>query len=212
MYNKKDIIKSLNEFNYFIDVNVLDSFIKNWKIDPMYEDDDGVEFFDNLALVKLKKGIKLKSQGYDTDKIVYYLSKILEEKDEKEEKQEVQPVILPKTDFLEVSSDKTGKKPSNFTIDVSSQTLQMIAEAVAQKISGEIKNQFADENFVQKLIPANLKAREEELRKDNETLAKQVQELLSDNKQMANKIDSLEQNYNPMVSFVKWLNIKLGIK
>ena len=212
MYTKKDIIKSLNDFNYFIDVNVLDNFIKNWKIDPMYEDDDGVEFFDNLSIVKLKKGIRLKSQGYDNDKIVYYLGKILEEKEDKEEKTEVKQVILPKTDFLEINTGKADKKSGNFTIDVSSQTLQMIAEAVAQKISGEIKSQFEDENFVQRLIPANYKAKEEELRSDNAVLAKQIQELLADNKQMAKKIDSLEHNYNPVVSFVKWLNIKLGIK
>src|SRR5574344_2102830 len=76
MYNKKDIVKTLNDLNYFIDEEVLNNFIKNWKIDPMYEDDDGIEFFDNTALVKLKKGIKLKSQGYDTEKIIYYINNI----------------------------------------------------------------------------------------------------------------------------------------
>lgn len=214
MYTKKDIIKHLNEYNYFIDENVLESFIKNWKIDPMYEDEDGVEFYDNLALVRLKKGIRLKSQGYDTDKIVHYLGNILEEKTEekKEQQEQNQPIVLPKTDFLKLSSTDKDKKLSNFTIDVSSQTLQMIAQAVAEKISGEIKSQFQDEDFIKKIIPENVKAREAELKKDNETLAKQVQELISDNKQMAEQLDSLKGNYNPIVSFVKWLNIKLGIK
>ncbi|MBP7211636.1 hypothetical protein KBA27_02265 [bacterium] len=211
MYNRTDILKHLNDFNYFIDENVLNNFIKNWKIDAIYEDDDGVEFFDNLAVVKLKKGIRLKSQGYDTEKIVHYLSNILQDGEEKKEPQ--QPVVMPKTDFLELNAGKSSdKKLSNFTIDVSSQTLQMIAEAVAQKISVEIKQQFQDEEFIKKIIPENVKAREEELRKDNETLAKQIQELVSDNKQMAEKLNSLEKTYNPLVGFIKWINLKLGIK
>jgi hypothetical protein len=214
MYNKQELIKHLNDFNYFIDENVLNGFIKDWKIEPMYEDDDGIEFFDNIAVVKLKKGIRLKSQGYDTEKIVFYLNKMLEDSAEKKEQPEVKPTeVLSKTDFLEVSNlGKSDKKLSNFTIDVSSQTLQMIAEAVAQKISVEIKNQFQNEEFIQKLIPESVKAREEELRKDNETLAKQVQNLIADKKQMEDKIDSLEKTYNPLASFLKWLNIKLGVK
>ena len=48
MYNKKDIEKTLIEFNYFIDEITLSNFIKNWKIDPIYEDEDGVEFYDNI--------------------------------------------------------------------------------------------------------------------------------------------------------------------
>ena len=84
MHSKKDILKSLNEYNYFIDEQVLSSFIKNWKIDPIYEDEDGVEFFDTLSIAKIKKGISLKSQGYDTDQIIYHINKLLEENPVKE--------------------------------------------------------------------------------------------------------------------------------
>ena len=33
MYTRKDIEKTLNEFNYFIDEVTLSNFINNWKID-----------------------------------------------------------------------------------------------------------------------------------------------------------------------------------
>ena len=41
MYSKKDIEKNLIEYNYFIDSVTLANFIKNWKIDAIYEDEDG---------------------------------------------------------------------------------------------------------------------------------------------------------------------------
>src|SRR5574344_144374 len=109
MYNKQDIIKNLNEFNYFIDEITLSNFIKNWKIDAIYEDEDGVEFFDNIAIVKLKKGISLKAQGYTNDQIIYHINKILDEATTKKD--------------LAVSKVSAGEL-QNVTVDVTSQTLQ----------------------------------------------------------------------------------------
>ena len=64
MYNRESILKSLNTENYYIDRHSLDLFLEDWKIESIYEDEDGLEFYDDLALEKIKKGISLKAQGY----------------------------------------------------------------------------------------------------------------------------------------------------
>jgi len=171
MYNKHDILKNLVEFNYFIDELTLSNFIKNWKIDAIYEDEDGVEFFDNFAIVKLKKGISLKSQGFTNEQITYHINKLLPEKlsaqEAKKEKKE-----LP----VQVS---TSGEMQNLTIDVTSQTLQMLADAVADKITSGIKEQL--------LQDLSLKG-------DKDALVKQVDELLEDNKKLAQRVEELEKS------------------
>lgn len=175
MYNKKDIVKTLNEFNYFIDELTLSSFIKNWKIDAIYEDEDGVEFFDNLAIAKLKKGISLKSQGYANDQIAFHVKKLLDEKISVEEKKQEVAV-------------KSSTELQNVTIDVTGQTLQMLADAVAEKITSGIKEQIQNSEFVKQLLEDG------SLKKDNEELTQKVDELTEDNKKLAKRVEELEKS------------------
>lgn len=187
MYNKKDLVKNLNEFNYFIDEITLSNFIKNWKIDPIYEDEDGVEFFDNMAIAKLKKGISLKSQGYTNDQIIYHINKLLPEKLEakKEMKKEVPSEVASQVGELK-----------NVTVDVTGQTLQMLADAVAEKIIFGIKEQIQNPEFVGQLLEDG------SLKKDNETLSKKVEELTEDNKKLAQRVDELEKSRrNSLINF-----------
>ena len=72
----------------------------------------------------------------------------------------------------------------SFTLDVSSQTLQMLAEAVAKKISDDITNS----DMATRLIEAG------GYKRDNEILAKQVQELLEHNKELSARIEQLESH------------------
>lgn len=180
MYSKKDIEKTLIEFNYFIDESTLNSFIKNWKIDPIYEDEDGVEFFDNLAIAKLKKGISLKSQGFTNDQIIYHINKLLPEKLARESEKEKKE--------LSTESISEGGDLKNVTIDVTHQTLQMLADAVAQKITSEIKEHIQQPEFIQQFL------QDGSLKKDNEDLSKQVEELSEDNKKLAKRVEELERS------------------
>lgn len=188
MYNKKDIEKTLIEFNYFIDEGTLSNFIKNWKIDPIYEDEDGVEFYDNMAITKLKKGISLKSQGFSNDQIIYHINKILPEKigsakeEEGEGKKEVSTVSIA-----------AGSDMKNLTIDVTNQTLQMLADAVAEKITTGIKDQILQDSTLQK---------------DNLELAQKVDELTEDNKKLAKRIAELEHaRRKTLINFEYFLNL-----
>ena len=236
MYTKETILQSLNTENYYIDKHSLDLFLGDWKIESIYEDENGVEFFDDLAIDKIKKGISLKAQGYSDEQIISKVlrmeAKASEGEITKEEAQaiqyaecqtqETQPYDISADDSLvedgvkkikegssniqpliigvdgkeriaaEVSAEIISKEihetadvipqGKNFTLDVSSQTLQMLAEAVAKKISDDIANS----SMTEKLIEAG------GYKRDNEILAKQVKELLEHNKELSQRIEVLE--------------------
>ena len=214
MFNRETILKSLNTENYYIDKHSLDLFLNDWKIESIYEDEDGLEFYDDLSLEKIKRGISLKSQGYTDNQIISRLQR-MEARVEKNSKEEpVQPIFVK--DYLDVSEEMpkeeveekaetehivTDLTPTTekyipeevvtevvpqkgFTLDVSSQTLQMLAEAVAKKISDDITNS----DMAAKLIEAG------GYKKDNEILAKQVQELLEHNRELSARIEQLESH------------------
>lgn len=199
MFNRESILKSLNTENYYIDKHSLDLFLEDWKIESIYEDEDGLEFYDDLALEKIKKGISLKAQGYSDEQIITKLSR-MEAKVEKtpEPAQPVQPIMVSdllnqqngtieensSTDVVvqEEKAPEVIPQGKSFTLDVSSQTLQMLAEAVAKKISDDITNS----DMVNKLVEAG------GYKRDNEILAKQVKELLEHNKELSHRIEQLE--------------------
>ncbi|MDO5306420.1 MAG: hypothetical protein Q4E83_01515 [bacterium] len=193
MFNRETILKNLNAENYFIDKHSLSLFLNDWKIDSIYEDEDGLEFYDDLSLEKIKRGISLKAQGYTDEQIIAKLSK-MEAKVEKKDDEPVQPIVV--SDYLQpqnepqnsseehIVTDLTPKIEKSFTLDVTSQTLQMLAEAVAKKISDDITNS----DMATRLIEAG------GYKKDNEILAKQVQELLQHNKELSERIEHLESH------------------
>ncbi len=186
MFNRETILKNLNSENYYIDNHSLDLFLADWKIESIYEDEDGLEFYDDLALEKIKKGISLKAQGYSDEQIITKLLR-MQARVEKLEKpvQTVQPVLVNSSSIEAQAQPVLQPEPAqqkSFTLDVSSQTLQMLAEAVAKKISDDITNS----DMAAKLIEAG------GYKKDNEILAKQIKELLAHNKELSQRIEILE--------------------
>ena len=190
MFNRESILQNLNSENYYIDKHSLDLFLNDWKIDSIYEDEDGLEFYDDLALEKIKRGISLKAQGYSDEQVIAKLQKMEARVEKKEEP--VQPILvkdyLPAVEEEVVEehtvTDLTPQPNKSFTLDVSSQTLQMLAEAVAKKISDDITNS----DMAQKLIEAG------GYKRDNEILAKQVHDLLEHNKELSSRIEQLESH------------------
>ena len=193
MFNRETILKNLNSENYYIDKHSLDLFLNDWKIDSIYEDESGLEFYDDLSLDKIKRGISLKAQGYSDEQIISKLQK-MEAKIEKKE-EPVEPIVLkdyiavqeetqPEVVEEHIVTDLTPQVEKSFTLDVSSQTLQMLAEAVAKKISDDITNS----DMATRLIEAG------GYKRDNEILAKQVQELLEHNRELSSRIEQLESS------------------
>lgn len=50
VYTKNEILQSLAERGYFIDSYTLDTFLKKWRVEAIFEDEQGSEFFDKNAL------------------------------------------------------------------------------------------------------------------------------------------------------------------
>ena len=202
MFNRESILKDLNAENYYIDKHSLDLFLNDWKIDSIYEDESGLEFYDDLSLDKIKRSISLKAQGFTDEQIISKLAKMEAKVQKKEEPvepilikdyldtpQETQPELLAQDVEVEneeehIVTDLTPQRDKSFTLDVSSQTLQMLAEAVAKKISDDITNS----DMATRLIEAG------GYKRDNEILAKQVQELLEHNKELSARIEQLESH------------------
>ena len=75
MYSKDQIIEILTGENFYIDSFIFDAFIKNWKIEAIYEDENSVEFFDNDVLAYIRDGL---NGNYPAPKDVSEPSNILQ--------------------------------------------------------------------------------------------------------------------------------------
>ena len=186
MYNKNDILLKLNSENYYIDRRTLSSFITSWNIEAVYENEQKEEYYDDYAIEKIKKGINLKAQGFSDQQIIRKLRNVENPNTETTVFENNTPIDLPSNiENNELASTQTSNKSElrNLTLDVTTQTLQMLAESVAKKITEDIKNS----DMAEKLIEAG------GYKKDNEILSQQVQELIDHNKKLAERIEQLEK-------------------
>lgn len=72
VYSKNDILNKLAQDGFFVDYLTLDSFLKKYKIEAIFEDDDGNEFFDKSAydiLVENVLGRKIQKESPKQDSI-----------------------------------------------------------------------------------------------------------------------------------------------
>lgn len=186
MYNKNDILLKLNSENYYIDRRTLSTFITSWNIEAVYENEQKEEYYDDYAIEKIKKGINLKAQGFSDQQIIRKLRNVENPNTETTVLENNTPIDLPSNiENNELASTQTSNKSElrNLTLDVTTQTLQMLAESVAKKITEDIKNS----DMAEKLIEAG------GYKKDNEILSQQVQELIDHNKKLSERIEQLEK-------------------
>lgn len=185
MYNKNDILLKLNSENYYIDRRTLSTFISSWNIEAVYENEQKEEYYDDYAIEKIKKGINLKAQGFSDQQIIRKLRNVENPNTETNVLENNNPTDLPSNIEPNEIMGSQQNKPElrNLTLDVTTQTLQMLAESVAKKITEDIKNS----DMAEKLIEAG------GYKKDNEILSQQVQELIDHNKKLAERIEQLEK-------------------
>ena len=144
--------------------------------------DNSRELFDRE---KIKKGINLKAQGFSDQQIIRKLRNIENPNNETTVLENNNPMDLPSNIETNEIMGSQQNKPElrNLTLDVTTQTLQMLAESVAKKITEDIKNS----DMAEKLIEAG------GYKKDNEILSQQVQELIDHNKKLSERIEQLEK-------------------
>ncbi|MBS4759632.1 MAG: hypothetical protein KHX03_02920 [Clostridium sp.] len=221
MFSKEKILEILNKEDLFIDNFILEAFIKNWKIEPIYEDADGIEYFDEMALEKIRNGINQKSQPkyeiniMDKDEIkpvdmaVEISENIVSEKpaeeheetiiepSENEEIQHTEHNIQPLSEAtiesheLPVAIQKEVEAElKNVTLDISNQTLAVLAESIARKITYDVADFIKKTDFIEDAVQLG------EYKKDNQILIEKIDELISDNKILIKRIEELEKENN----------------
>lgn len=226
MFSKDKIIEILNGEDIFIDNFLLEAFIKNWKIEPIYEDAQGVEFFDDMAVEKIRNGMKKKEPKreiniIDKDEIkpvdmAVELAQPIENNPVSEETpQNIEPeqaqtetesqtvhetvqdvhdiTELPVTIMNEVNKEVENEL-KNVTLDISNQTLAVLAESIARKITYDVADFIKKTDFIEDAVQLG------EFKKDNQLMLEKIDELISDNKILVKRIEELEQDNN---SFVK---------
>lgn len=212
MYSKQQIIDTLTNEGVFIDNFLLDAFIKNWKIESIYEDAQGVEYFDDMAIEKVKNGIQKKQPQceiniIDKDEIkpVDMAVEFLDSQASEQHEITVMPAAEDETtdnntikelpvSLLNEVNKEVEKELKNVTLDISNQTLAVLAESIAKKITSDVSDFIKRTDFIEDAVQLG------EYKKDNQLLLQKIDELIADNRLLIKKIEDLEKDSK---SFVK---------
>lgn len=175
MYTAEQLKEKIEDNSHFIDIEEINVCIKTWRIDPVYEDDDNIEYFDDLAASKLNQGIILKENGKSDEEIMLILNKGI-----------INSSNMPTIRHSAVQSrESTDFK--KVTVDITTQTLALLAESIAQKITNDIASKVRDTNIFNSAVDAG------KLTRDNEILSGQVKKLLNENQKLISRINFLQQ-------------------
>lgn len=160
-----------------IDKETVASFLKNWKIDPVYEDEENIEYFDEFAILKLNQGIKLKDENKSDEEIISIIHNGI-----------ISAQNMPALRQTQVQSNgHSEQNPLNkFTVDITTQTLALLADSIAHKISTDITNKVKESDIFSPVADAA------KLQRDNEILSKQVEKLLEENKKLISRVNFLQ--------------------
>lgn len=195
MYSKADIIKKLSNEGQFIDNFILDAFIKNWHIDPIYEDENGVEFFDDASYANIKSLMtqrdKLnKNQNVARNINILEKKEIKEQNKEKEEeekeKKEIVQTSLEKIDNNQIKNKENALKLNKYEIEIKS--IDNLTNNIACKITKEFEKFLKESDFIDSLLQSS------ECKNDNKFLAQKIRKLVKENIALKEKIKELESS------------------
>lgn len=213
MFNKDEIIKMLNDDKNFVDNFILDAFIKNWKIEAIYEDENGVEFFDEAAFEKIKCALGAKSQQEKEICTVEIMKKeepqedvrIQVQEEIKDEIEEVSPEVVEIIPRVTDVIPRQEPELKNVTLDITNQTLNVLAKSIADKITGDISGYLKNNEWMEGAIEAGV------FKKDNEILSKKLNEVMQDNKILIQRIQELEKENNSYINVVANIYVKKSV-
>lgn len=189
MYTKDQLIEKIKN-KKLTSVDKIANCLKLWRIDPIYEDEQNIEYYDELAVYKLNHGIKLKEMGRNNEEISSIINNGQHSSSNPPSVKQVQ--IQTKSNHPSVDMNKV-------TLDITAQTLALLADSIAQKISIEITDKIKESNVFDPIIDSA------KLKRDNEILAKQIERLLEENKKLISRNALLQaENAKFKHMFVNW--------
>ena len=195
MYTQAQLRQKLEDNNFSLDSETIKIYLKDWKIDPVYEDENKIEYFDDLTISKLIQGIISKKQGKndaDIQCIIHSRIKTAVEASPLNAGQEnisQPPVQIETKNEMEVQSFPGfgSGELTNVTLDVTNQTLSLLAETIASQISKNISEKVKDNDIFGSLLDTG------KLKRDNEVLADQVTKLVDENRKLMAKLNFLQK-------------------
>lgn len=179
MYTKEQIIEKINH-KALSDFDKVTNCLKIWRIDPIYEDEKNTEYYDDLAVSKLNHGVKLKELGRNDEEISSIVNNNLNAPVAASTAKAVQIKTKPNHPSTDLNLNKV-------TVDITSQTLSILAESIAQKITTEIADKFKESKVFEPIMNSA------KIKRDNEILSKQVERLLEENKKIIARNHLLQQ-------------------
>lgn len=236
MLNKNDIIRILNEHKHYIDEFILDAFIKNWKIEAIYEDENGIEYYDEAALEKVRNALCDKSDLQQEACAIEIIEEEISHQEEVKEEEipacdveEVQapqleePICVdtaesyqqleepkeePKVEVVQAevqpfeAPSATEPELKNVTLNITNQTLNVLAQTIAQKITGDISGYLKKNDILEEALNAG------SFKRDNEILSAKLKEVLDDNKVLIKRIQELEKEKDSYLKVVANIYVK----
>lgn len=115
VYSKNDILNKLAQDGFFVDYLTLDSFLKKYKIEAIFEDDDGNEFFDKSAydiLVENVLGRKIQKESPKQDSIEETLPADIAQPIQEKNNETWQPVeqVVEESNVVSQDASKINKE------------------------------------------------------------------------------------------------------
>ncbi|OGI03811.1 MAG: hypothetical protein A2Y25_07315 [Candidatus Melainabacteria bacterium GWF2_37_15] len=169
MFTKEQLLEKINDPEMG-SASEITNVLKSWRIDPIYEDENKNEYYDEMAISKLKHALKLKEQGKNDEEISSIVNNGI-----------INPITAP------MARNTQAQALNNITLDVTSQTLSLLAESIAQKITGEITEKLKNSDIFEPLMDST------RLKRDNEILSRQVSQILEENKKLITRNNMLQK-------------------
>lgn len=189
MYTKEQLLEKIKN-NKLASIDKISNCLKLWRIDAIYEDEKNTEYYDEMAIHKLNHGIKLKELGRNNEEISSIINNGV-----------IAPVNSPSAKHAQIQT-----KPNHpcvdlnkVTVDITAQTLSLLAESVAKKITDEITDKIKESNVFEPVMNSA------KVKRDNEILSKQVERLLEENKKLITRNNLLQaENAKFKHMFANW--------
>ncbi len=180
MYSIEELFQKLQKNNLSVSKELISACLQNWHIDAVYEDEAKEEYFDDIAVIKLNQGLKLKEQGIGDEEIMTIIGSNVY-------KAANAPAVRTTAAVQQQEGYTGGNGLKRITVDITTQTLALLADSIASKISNDIAGRIKDSDVLKPVVDSA------KLTRDNEVLSGHVKKLLEENKKLITRINFLLQ-------------------
>lgn len=185
IYNKQELIKKLAGENFYCDEVALSNYFKELKIEAIFENGEGVEFFDDDAFLRISNFLNERNKMYAEQE-----TKVVSEEKPKEPVQEkIEQQITEIQPPRQAMPEQTLPQDNSFKLDISEKTLNMIARVISKKIAKQVNNMLSPDN----LKDSNLTLFIEE----NKRLSARIKILEDENEYLRRDLRDIKESYTP---------------